>query len=105
MDDWLSDLRRVVRLITLIFFIFTGIFLLVNSFNTAYKIYTQKLPTIHNAGPAATFIDEVLDQGDYYFIGPYEPNESFYVKRVYGLENIHHYCLSLEKGTSYETHT
>lgn len=81
MDDWLSDLHRVVRLITLIFFIFTGIFLLVNSFNTAYKIYTQKLPTIHNAGPAATFIDEVLDQGDYYFIGPYEPNESFYVKK------------------------
>ncbi len=81
MNDWTSDLKRVVRLITLVFFIFTGIFLLFNSFNVAYKIYTQKLPTIHNAGPAATFLDEVLDQGDYYFIGPYEPNESFYVKK------------------------
>lgn len=80
-DDWKSDLQRVVRLITLVFFIFTSIFLLFNSFNTAYKLYTQKLPTIHNAGPAATFLDEVLDQGDYYFIGPYEPNESFYVKK------------------------
>lgn len=80
-DDWKSDLQRLVRLITLVFFIFTGIFLLFNSFNTAYKIYTQKLPTIHNAGPAATFLDEVLDQGDYYFIGPYEPNESFYVQK------------------------
>ncbi len=80
-QSWTSDLQRVVRLITLVFFIFTGIFLLINSFAVGYKIYTQKLPTIHNAGPAASFVDELLNQGDYYFIGPYEPNESFYVKK------------------------
>lgn len=80
-NDWKSDLQRVARLITLTLLIFTGIFLLFNSFNVGYKLYTQKLPTIHNAGPAATFLDEVLENGDYYFIGPYEPNESFYVKK------------------------
>lgn len=80
-QNWTSDLQRVVRLITLIFFIFTAIFLLLNSITVGYKVYTQKLPTIHNAGPAATFMDEILDQGDFYFIGPYEPNESFYVQK------------------------
>ena len=80
-ESWTSDLQRVVRFITLVYFIFTGIFLLLNSYTVGYKIYTQKLPTIHNGGPAASFLDEVLDQGDFYFIGPYEPNESFYVKK------------------------
>jgi len=80
-EGWTSDLKRVASLITLIFFIFTSIFLLLNSFTKGYQIYTQKLPTIHNAGPAASFVDEVIDQGDYYFIGPYEPNESFYVQK------------------------
>ncbi len=80
-QNWTSDLQRVVRLITLIFFIFTAVFLLLNSFTVGYKVYTQKLPTIHNAGSAASFVDEILDQGDYYFIGPYEPNESFYVQK------------------------
>jgi len=80
-NSWTSDLQRVARLITLVFFIFTAIFLLINSFTVGYKVYTQKLPSIHNAGPAASFVDEVLDKGDYYFIGPYEPNESFYVQK------------------------
>ncbi len=80
-EEWLSDLQRVVRFVLLTFFLFTAIFLTANTFQVGYKIYTQKFPSIHNGGPAAQFIDEILNDGDYYFVGPYEPQESFYVMK------------------------
>ncbi len=80
-EEWLADFQRVVRFVLLTFFIFTTIFLIAHSFQVGYKLYTQKFPSIHNGGAAAQFVDEVLKDGDYYFVGPYEPHESFYVQK------------------------
>lgn len=79
-EEWSGDLVRVARLVLCVFFIFTGIFLLFNSYNTAFKLYTQKLPLISNRGFTAEFVDEIIDPGESYFIGPYEPNQAFYVR-------------------------
>lgn len=78
-EEWRADFQRVTRFVLTLFFVFTSIFLIANSFQVGYKLYTQKFPSIHNGGPAAQFIDEILNDGDYYFVGPYEPQESFYV--------------------------
>lgn len=78
----ISDMKRLSRLIIGVFLLFTIIFLSYNSYSKAFQIYTQKLPTLHNRGEANGFIDEFTSPGDYYFIGPYEPNESFFVKNA-----------------------
>jgi hypothetical protein len=65
-----------------VFLLFTVIFLSYNTFNKVFQLYTQKLPAIHNRGEANGFVDELTGPGDYYFIGPYEPNEAFFVKNA-----------------------
>lgn len=75
-----ADLKRVARFLIGVFFFFTIVFLSVNSFSKAFQMYTQKLPTIHNRGETTMFIYDITQPGDKYFIGPYEPQESFYVK-------------------------
>lgn len=75
----LADLKRVSRFLVGTFVLFTAIFLSYNAFSKAFQMYTQKLPTIHNRGETAGFFADVVRSGDRYFVGPYEPHESFYI--------------------------
>lgn len=40
------------------------------------------MPGIYDVAYSASFIDEILEKGDYFWIGPYEPNEAFFVKKA-----------------------
>ena len=73
-----QDLKRLGRVVLAVFALFTFVFLGVNMYNKAYQMYTQKLPMIHNRGFTAEFFDDVLDPGQQYFVGPYEPQDLFY---------------------------
>jgi len=39
--------------------------------------YTQKMPRIYDLSFTAEFLDKILEEGDYYWAGPYEPHELF----------------------------
>lgn len=75
------DLKRVTQLLLTIFFIFTVIFLVSNSYTKAFKRYTQVIPSALDYSYTSQFIDQMVDTGEYYWIGPYEPQEQFFVTR------------------------
>ena len=79
-DLLIHDLRRLTQVVITIFIFFTFIFLLKNSYDKYFQIYTQKMPHIYNIAPVAEFIDQTLSDNDYYWVGPYEPQEEFFVK-------------------------
>lgn len=76
-----DDLKRITHLILSIFIFFSFIFLLNNLYHKFFQIYTQKMPSITNHSFVADFIDMIIDQGDYFWIGPYEPHHVFFVKK------------------------
>lgn len=76
----LSDLKRLTQLVLTIFFLFTFLFLLKNTYDKFYLRYTQKLPHLEDAAYTADFVDNLLEKGDFFWIGPYEPDQEFFVK-------------------------
>lgn len=82
-DEQLSgDIKRVIRVVMTILLLFAFIFLAQNTFNKFYLRYTQKMPSINDISHTADFIDRVLEKDDYYWVGPYEPHEIFFVKKA-----------------------
>ncbi len=77
-----EDLKRIAGVIMAIFLIFSAIFLFTNAYSKYYLRYTQKMPSINDRSDAAAFIDTTLNKGDYYWIGPYEPDTQFFVKKA-----------------------
>ena len=77
-----DDLKRVGQLIITVFLFFTFIFLLKNSYDKYFQIYTQQMPHIYDLSYTAEFVDQLVDKNDYYWIGPYEPEEEFFVKKA-----------------------
>lgn len=75
-----NDLKRLVNLILVIFLIFVFIFLAMNTYSKYYLRYTQKMPGIYDLAYTADFIDDLVKDNEYFWIGPYDPNEIFYVK-------------------------
>lgn len=80
-DTLLSDLKRVIHAILAILFFFSFIFLLANTYNKYFLRYTQVMPSISNHSATALFIDNILDENDFFWMGPFEPNETFFVKK------------------------
>ena len=80
-EELLNDVGRVGQFLVGIFFAFTFIFLLLNTYNKYFLRYTQQLPRIINYSFSAQLIDSLIDEGDYYWIGPYEPHQEFFVKK------------------------
>jgi hypothetical protein len=76
------DLLRVAQLVVGVFLIFSSLFLLANTYNKYFLRYTQQMPSINNLAYTADFVDRVLSKGDYYWTGPYEPQEQFFVKNA-----------------------
>ncbi len=81
-DVLINDIKRVTQLILSIFIFFTFIFLLKNSYDKYFQIYTQKMPHIYDYSYNAQFIDQILNENDFYWYGPYEPQEEFFVKKA-----------------------
>lgn len=80
-EEVLNDVRRVGQFLLAVFFGFTLLFLVGNSYSKFFQVYTQKLPRITNYSFSAQFIDSILNEGDYYWIGPFEPHNEFFVKK------------------------
>lgn len=80
-DVLINDFRRLGQLLISVLLLFTFLFLLKNTYNKWYLRYTQKIPSIFDKADVAQFLDEILDEGDYYWVGPYEPHEVFFVKK------------------------
>ncbi len=77
-----ADIKRVSRFIIAFLLLFSVVFLLINSYNKYYLRYTQKFPSFSNNAFTASFIDSILERDDFYWVGPYEPNEMFFVKKA-----------------------
>jgi len=78
----LEIIRKFLVALVVLYGIFAGLFLVQNSYNKFYLRHTQKMPSIYDHAPTALFINEVLGKGDYYWVGPYEPQEEFFVKQA-----------------------
>ncbi|MCX6731219.1 MAG: hypothetical protein NTZ55_05205, partial [Candidatus Roizmanbacteria bacterium] len=76
----LELVRKFLVAMVVLYGVFAAIFLVQNTYNKFYLRHTQKMPSIYDHAPTAFFINEVLKKDDYYWIGPYEPNEEFFVK-------------------------
>lgn len=80
-DILLNDLKRISNVLLSALLLFTFLFLLKNTYDKWYFRYTQKMPSIYDKADTAVFLNEILEQDDYYWIGPYEPQEIFFVKK------------------------
>lgn len=80
-EEFSQDILRIGRLLLSLFLLFSFIFLLYNTYSKWYLRYTQKMPSIRDTSDSAIFLDEILDEGDTFWSGPYEPHESFFVKK------------------------
>lgn len=79
-EQFLADLKRVIYSILAILLFFSFIFLLANTYNKYFLRYTQIMPSINNYSATALFLDEILNEDDVFWVGPYEPHEAFFVK-------------------------
>lgn len=80
-EEILNDVRRVAQFLVAVFFFFTFIFLLYNTYKKFFLRYTQQMPGITNYSYGAQFVDRIIDEGDYFWMGPYEPHHEFFVKK------------------------
>jgi len=76
----LEYVRKFLVGLAVLFAVFAALFLIKNTYDIFYFRYTQKMPGIHDNPPTAYFFNEILGKDDYYWVGPYEPNEEFFIK-------------------------
>ncbi len=80
-DQLLVDLKRVVGVIISIFLVFCTVFLLNNTYSKYYQRYTQKMPSINDLSYTGSFVNDVIGKDDYYWVGPYHPEDVFFVEK------------------------
>lgn len=73
-----NDLKRLTMVVLSIFFLFSFIFLLGNFYHKFFQVYTQRMPAVSNYSFLADFLKDILNKGDYHWIGPYEPDHQFF---------------------------
>jgi hypothetical protein len=79
-DSALDTLKRAGGALLGIFLLFTTVFLVKNTFDKAYQRYLQIMPSISNRSFVSEFVDEIIEPGEYFWIGPYQPEHVFPVK-------------------------
>lgn len=72
---------NAAAVLLLIYSFFTFVFLSKNSYEKLFYIYTQKMPRIYDKSYPAEFVDSLLNKGDYFWMGPYEPHHLFFIKK------------------------
>jgi hypothetical protein len=80
-QELLENFKKVSGLLLLFFFVFTSLFLIKNTYDKFYLRYTQKMPGIYDLSYTANILNQILEKDDYYWVGPYEPHETFFVKK------------------------
>lgn len=80
-DQLLNDLKRFAGVLVSIFLIFSTLFLLNNAYSKYYQRYTQKMPSIADKSFTAEFINDVIGEEDYYWVGPYHPEDVYFVEK------------------------
>ncbi|MFH1827248.1 MAG: hypothetical protein ABH812_02305 [bacterium] len=80
-SDLFDDLKRVSRFLISVFLIFSIVFLASNFYNKLFLRRTQQLPSIYDSSSTRELINFVIDDGDYFWIGPYEPADIFYADK------------------------
>lgn len=78
----LEYVKKFLVAMVVLYGIFAGIFLLQNTYNKFYLRHTQKMPSVYDHAPTGFFINDILKKGEYYWIGPYEPHQEFFVKEA-----------------------
>lgn len=78
----LELVKKFLVAMVVLYGIFASLFLIQNTYNKFYMRHTQKMPSIYDNPPTALFINEIMSNGEYYWIGPYEPNEEFFVRHA-----------------------
>ena len=73
-----EDLKRVSRFLIAVFLIFTTVFLMSNFYGKFFLRITQQMPSIYDSSQTKELMSYLIDDNDYFWIGPYEPNEIFY---------------------------
>lgn len=63
-----------------LFVLFSSLFLFKNSYDKFFQRYTQFIPSVNNVAFEAAFFDDIVRKGEYYWAGPYEPQELFFVR-------------------------
>jgi len=81
-EEYLEFFKKILVTLLLFYLVFASLFLVKNTYDKFYLRYTQKMPGIYDIAYSASFIDEILEKEDYFWIGPYEPHESFFVKKA-----------------------
>gem|GEM_PF-1020847 len=81
-EEYLDYFKKAATTLLVFFMIFAALFLAKNTYDKYYMRYTQRMPGIYDVAYTAWFIDDVLNKGEYYWVGPYEPNELFFVKKA-----------------------
>ncbi len=81
-QEYLVLFKKVLVTLLVFFFVFASLFLAKNTYDKFYLRYTQKMPGIYDVAYSASFVDDILDRGEYFWIGPYEPHEEFFVKKA-----------------------
>ncbi|NTU73816.1 hypothetical protein HGB07_06675, partial [Candidatus Roizmanbacteria bacterium] len=76
---FIYDSRRVVQLALAFLLVFSVIPLAKNTYDKFYMRYTQKMPSIKDYSYASQFIDNLVGN-NYFWYGPYEPDNEFFVK-------------------------
>ena len=77
-DQIINDLKRIVSVVMAIFFVFSFVFLLGNFYHKFFMVYTQKIPSVTDQSFVAEFLKGILNKGDLFWIGPYEPDHEFF---------------------------
>ena len=80
-DEMVLFVKKIAAAALMIYLFFSAIFLIKNTYDKFYLRYTQKMPGIYDLSDKATFIDGIINKGDYYWIGPYEPHHEFFVRK------------------------
>lgn len=80
-EIYLEYFRKISVFVLFLFLLFSSLFLIKNTYDKFYSRYTQKMPGIYDLSHTANFLNSILDSNDYYWIGPYEPDEIFFVRK------------------------
>lgn len=78
--EYLNIFKHAMVAVVTLLFLFTGVFLFKNTYEKAFKRYTLQMPGIVNRSFIAEFLEEFLPEGEYFWIGPYEPHHSYFVR-------------------------
>ncbi len=79
-EEYLIFGKKIFLVFLVFFTLFASLFLFKNTYDKFYLRYTQKMPGIYDIADSGFFIDEMVERGEYFWIGPYEPNEAYFVK-------------------------